>query len=126
MVSILIVLLLLVSCGKEGAAPESSTPVVCTTNGDDVKKIWISLTTGRTYDMTNCSHNNLCTLCVSAYCNTFNDLDIEYFESGAIYINYFMVPRVIRGKWKVCDNGRLELSELTDDNPTETFILIGG
>ena len=115
----LILLLFLVSCGK--SSDDGAGYAGCSLDVTQVKKTWKSEVTGDTYNLTSCGVNTVCRICFSNLCNTFNDLELIYYENGTVFIDYFMIPKVIKGSWQVCDE-RLELYGLSNNTPNETFV----
>lgn len=117
-----LLIFLLVSCGSDQGDSSTSSPATSITCSIDVdtQKVWQSNLTNKSYDLTSCGADTNCRICFSAFCNTFNDLDFTYYSDGSVLLDYFMVPNIIRGKWRVCD-GQLELYDLTNNNPDETF-----
>lgn len=103
MVRILLILLLVVSCGKKSSSGDSTIEAVtCTTDATLVNdNDWIDTFNNDVYRLSDCSVGMECSFCHLTCGSSPNDFKMQYSDDQVLLYKYFY-DTTIGGPWKIC------------------------
>ena len=97
----LLILLLVVSCGKDSPGDNDTTSVTCSTDTSLIQVTWQDTFNNDVYNLSSCNINQDCAACNTSCGDSTKDFKINYNDNNVSLHKYFYGSTDL-GTWEIC------------------------